>query len=263
MVLAQGDIVRRILQNWFFKWVLAPVAVLCALGWGYFQINYPTCTFRYKLTAEVMTPDGMKTGSSVIEVSYSHYPDSGGGQSANLNMTGEADYVDLGAGKNLFVLLTNRVSGRNNQNGDTSRNFDRAKGALDAFALPIKMFGLMWKFGQEPQLCHDFAVASRIQKPEIPFGSLPTLVTFSDINNPNSVKVVQPDQFEGEFGAGYKFLKAKIESSAENPQKNIEEILPWLERKRVEWESKFGFGVGDPIVTQLFYDSFKQPYRRG
>jgi len=88
---------------------LAPIVVL----WAFYQYEYPTCAFRYKLTAEIQTPDGMKTGSSVMEVSYSHNDSGGGtGQSADLHMIDEATYVDLGQGKNLFVLLTNRESGR-------------------------------------------------------------------------------------------------------------------------------------------------------
>jgi len=63
-------------------------AVLGGMGYFWYQSNYPTCTFRYKLTAEVNTPDGVKTGSSVIEVSYSHNGDWGGGQSADIGVKG-------------------------------------------------------------------------------------------------------------------------------------------------------------------------------
>ena len=96
---------RAFFQNRLVRWVLAPALVLSALGWGYFQINYPTCTFRYKLTAEVMTPDGLKTGSSVVEVSYTTQsaPLSQGGRFDSV--LGEATYVDLGDSKNLFVTL--------------------------------------------------------------------------------------------------------------------------------------------------------------
>jgi hypothetical protein len=246
-----------IFQNRFVKWVLAPVAVFGALGWAYFQYEYPTCTFRYKLTAEVMTPDGLKTGSSVLEVSYSHYPDAGGGESANLHMTGEATYVDLGQGKNLFVLLTNRESGRNDPNPNSSRTYELAKGALDAFALPIKMFGLTWTFGQEQELCKELVAASTIKKREVPFESLPTLVTFADIGDPKSVKVVQPDRFEVDFGVGYKFLSAKIEAASELPQKSIERVLTWLPEKKPK-DHSIWWSASDPLIDQLYYISFIQ-----
>ena len=97
---------RAFFQNRLVRWVLAPALVLSALGWGYFQINYPTCTFRYKLTAEVMTPDGLKTGSSVLEVSYHTGPHVLPDPNPRFDtLLGEAVYVDLGQGKNLFVTL--------------------------------------------------------------------------------------------------------------------------------------------------------------
>jgi len=254
----RGEMIRRILQNWFVKWVFAPVAVICALGWGYFQINYPTCTLRYKLTVDVMTPEGLKTGSSVIEVNYQRGGDWGGGPHGEPWATGEAVYVDLGQGKNLFVLLSNRESGRNDPVGDTSRNYDRAKGALDIFSLPIKMFGLSWTLGHESKLCQDFAAASSGIRPEVPFNNLPTLVTFRNLNDPKSVAVVQPDRFETDIDVGFKFLDAKIESTIDSPKNNIEAVLPWLPDEKVHWVKMAGIG-GKSLIDNLWYESFQAP----
>lgn len=81
-----------IIRSKFVRWVLAPIAVIWALGWAYMQHEYPTCTFRYKLTAEVQTPVGLKTGSSVVEVSYQRGGDWGGGTHAYDTLRGEATY---------------------------------------------------------------------------------------------------------------------------------------------------------------------------
>ena len=54
---------------------------------------------RYRLTAEVMTPDGPKTGSGVIQVSYaSEINLNGGGRRGSNSVVGEAIPVDLGQG---------------------------------------------------------------------------------------------------------------------------------------------------------------------
>ncbi len=240
------------------KWVLAPIAVIWFLGWAYIQINYPTCTFRYKLTAEVNTPEGVKTGSSVIEVSYSHNGDWGGGETPNLHMTGEAPYIDLGSGKNLFLMLTNRASGRN-----LSESFHRPEGALDAFKLPLKALDLHWEIGDQRSLIVQVQEARAKGLVNVPFENLPTLISFKDLTNPDSVQVVQPDGVSKIYGSLYALKNVTLEVTYEYPQSKIETTLPWLEQKRLEWENKFGFGVGDPILTQLFYDSFKQPYYRG
>ena len=64
--------------------------------------------YRYKLTAEVETPSGIKTGSSVIEIvvgmSGTIWPEGMRGGSAHVRH-GEAVAVDLAPGQTLFVLL--------------------------------------------------------------------------------------------------------------------------------------------------------------
>jgi hypothetical protein len=246
------------LNNLFVKWVLAPVAVLWALGWGYIQINYPSCTFRYKLTAEVMTPEGLKSGSSVVEVSYSNFASLSGVENLILNVKGEANYVDLGDGKNLFLLLTNRVSGRN-----LSESFQQPVGAMDALKLPLKTLNLHWNFGDQQALNAQLPAARAKGRVDVPFENLPTLVVFRNLAQPDSVEVIQPYGLSKIYGSGFQLKNVTIEITDQNNQDQIETILPWLEKKRIEWDNKFGFGIGDPILTQLFYDSFKQPYRRG
>jgi len=248
-----------ILNNRIVKWFLAYVIVFCGTGWAlwaYYQHEYPTCTFRYKLTAEVQTPDGVKTGSSVLEVSYSHNGDWGGGPHPALTLTGQATYIDLGSGKNLFLLLTNRDSGRNSQMDNRDGNFEHAGGALTAFSLPIKIFGLEWFYGQEPKLCSDLAIASASGPIVVPIGNLPTLVTFSDINDYTSVKVVQPSELETDIGMGYKLLDARIEAANEPVSHNIEQILTWWTTIKVKWIHR-GFAINDPLIFKLGYTAFR------
>ena len=142
---------RAFFQNRLVRWVLAPALVLSALGWGYVQINYPTCSFRYKLIAEVQTPDGLKTGSSVLEVTYSPQwgPLVQGGRYDTL--LGEATYVDLGHGKNLFMTLGTLDAAQSKESWDRPHtasslrepsDYEKMKWALDPLWLPIKIFKL-------------------------------------------------------------------------------------------------------------------------
>jgi hypothetical protein len=240
------------------KWVLAPVAVIWFLGWAYIQINYPTCTFRYKLTAEVNTPEGVKTGSSVIEVSYSHNGDWGGGETPNLNLSGEAVYVDLGAGKNLFVTLTNRESGREYSSpaGLHGMNFGNEEGAMDAFMLPLRTFGLAYHFGEERKLCREISEISSLEAKTAPIENLPTLVTFRSLSDPNSIAVVQPDKFETDFGAGYKFLNSKISVTTQTPTSGIERILRWLPEKKPK-DSMITIWNTGPLFERIHYYGFR------
>jgi hypothetical protein len=251
---------RVIFRNKFVRWVLTPLVVLFGLGWGYYQINYPTCTFRYKLTAEVNTPDGLKTGSSVIEVRYSHNGDYGGGESPDLNLNGEAVYVDLGAGKNLFVTLTTWGSARAVENGRRGRNFEGDLGPMNPFGLLLKVFGLTWKFGEERQLCRELSKLSLNTSKAASFENLPSLVTFGNISDPNSIAIVDPSNFYKSYGSGYFLKRVTITPSAEMLTKTIDQILVWLPAKKEEWlkHQDRAFMEG-PLINQIYYDGFKAP----
>ena len=231
--------VQRILNNWFVKWVLAPVAVLCALGWGYFQINYPTCTFRYKLTAEVMTPEGVKTGSSVIEVSYSSTGGPIGDWSAwrNDKVTGEAAAIDLGQGEKLFLLLGRNASGRPMKNwslpsGGSGINepsdYTKMDGALGPLWLPIKYYELGRKPSTESEMCHRAKQYFDNKPRKVDLNNLPTMISFKDLNEPLSAQLVDPNDLATTFGPGYALRTAEIEFTTEQSEPKIKQILPWL-----------------------------------
>lgn len=75
------------------------------LGWC--TIHDPTPTYRYRLTVEVETPEGLRTGSSVIEVDtrqtrFALNPSAAG---VSERVRGEAVAVDLPGRRTLFALL--------------------------------------------------------------------------------------------------------------------------------------------------------------
>ena len=200
------------------------VAVVCvALGiFALIKINYPTFTFRYKLTAEVMSPEGPKTGSGVIEVSYAHFYSPSGVPNLIRSVTGEALFIDLGSNKNFFVTLASRESGRNSNWQPSMPSFN---GALDALNLPIKVLNLNWPGGRSGE---EFAMAKQVEalkgsEPAIvPFAFLPTLVTFRNISDPDSVEVVQPDSFAKTFGPEYELVKVTLQVTDELPAEQRE-----------------------------------------
>jgi hypothetical protein len=78
------------------------VMSLCLAGCG------RTESYSYKLTMAVNTPDGIKRGSSVVEVMFYKvsFPERG----TMHKLRGEALYLDLGPGaRPLIALLTSRL----------------------------------------------------------------------------------------------------------------------------------------------------------
>jgi hypothetical protein len=203
--------------------ILAGLVAIVALAYGAFVYLNPTVTFNYRLTIEAMTPDGPKTGSGVIQVSYSSQcciP--GFGTRGQSRVTGEAVYVDLGRGKNLFVTLTDKDSGR--QRG----TFGDPDGAVSAQWLPTVVFRFNWNWGDERELARQLREAKTAKpKKNVPLLELPTVVTFHDLNDPKSVGVVDPRYISRVLGEGHEITGAFLEFTDEPPTERIESILPW------------------------------------
>jgi hypothetical protein len=51
------------------------------------------------------------------------------------------------------------------------------------------------------------------------------LVTFRNIDDPQSVEVVQPNNFSKTFGPGYELVKGTLQITDESPAEKIEGIL--------------------------------------
>lgn len=182
-----------------------------------------------------MTPDGLKSGSSVVEVSYQKslglLPDSRGKHVDSLR--GEAVYVDLGGGKNLFVTLGSLYSNRPSLGWlhvNPFREPDEYKkmsGSLDPIWLPIKLFRLGRSEGKELEMCTRVSSLYGSAPETVDLNNLPTLVTFTDLLRPETARAVNPYDLSTNFGVGYS-LVAKIEVSNAPITQTIETILPWL-----------------------------------
>ena len=90
---------------------LCSVLLLLLAGCDY------TTTFRYKLTLEVETPDGVKSGSSVIQETTTEVWIPARGVSSH--DVGEALYVDLGPGRRPLVALLTKTIPKNTFNTGT------------------------------------------------------------------------------------------------------------------------------------------------
>jgi hypothetical protein len=65
---------------------------------------YPIFSYRYRLSISIDTPEGPKSGSSIIEVRIGFFPEIGGRDHIK-KVYGEAVYIDLGHGQNVVALL--------------------------------------------------------------------------------------------------------------------------------------------------------------
>lgn len=177
--------------------------------------------YRYRLTVEVETPEGVKTGSSVIEVeqSLSRSTASPSKVGVQRKVRGEAVAVDLPNGKTLFALLR------------SENNVDWASYVYVYLATHEKGKPFI------DQLDNVLEVTGERTLPRMwpPVGFLdersayPMLVTFGDLGDPTSVLGVDPDDLAASFGEGVTLRRITVELTDAAVTSGISEQLEWLD----------------------------------
>lgn len=190
------------------------------VGW---KVLYPTYSYRFLMTVEINTPEGVKSGSSVIEVATIQYPRwiTLGANAENSHIKGESVTVDMGGGKYLFTVL------QNNTDVLAPRTFLNAE------------------FHARPTSAHAKKLSGMVgRKAEVSPAFIPTMVTFKDINDPLSVKLAYQvefstpshngseydikDNIEMLFGEGTSLKSVTLEITEDKVTTGIKTLLSWL-----------------------------------
>lgn len=178
--------------------------------------------YRYRLTVEVETPQGLATGSSVIEVEQSMGSTamSGFGQRISRRVRGEAVAVDLPDGRTLYALLR------------SENNIDWASYVMQMLAPDIE--GEAWEEVFDNVLLLEGRGPITLPRTWPAQGHLeertayPMLVTFRDLADPTSVEEVDPDDLAATFGEGVRLKRITAELTEDAVTQGIEERLRWL-----------------------------------
>lgn len=184
------------------------IVAAALLGWW---VLGPRNSWRYKMTVEVQTPEGVRTGYAVREVKYQP----GGGfwiaqGRPQWRARGEAVAIDLPGGRSLFALLIG--NDRNVNYG--ARIADLAlgeRGQINGWPRPVQLY----------PSAPDRAVFRNIDP-------LPMMVTFANPTDPATVEAVDPRNLTKNFGSGNVLKKIIIEIVNESITDSIENRLPWL-----------------------------------
>lgn len=176
-----------------------------------------TYTWNQKLTVTVDTPDGPKSGSSVVQVSATvGKPNILSQAVVSYKVSGEATVVDLGNGKYLFALLSS--------GGEFMPTEYWAAHCFQAQL--VKEFS----YGSEEKLSALFTKFKTFRGSCQMVGERqPLLVTFRDISDPKSVVQVKPDKLAEVFGQGFALKSISLEITEEAVGKgSIEKLLVWI-----------------------------------
>jgi hypothetical protein len=168
--------------------------LITAIAFVFVRSTTPKASLRYRMTVEVQTPGGPKSGSAVQELVLWRQrliplpgaggSDWGGGYSAY----GEAPFVDLGNGAVLFTTLHDR---------QYSYQHEITSVALKG----LHVFELRKRFPDS-----DTRILNELIKTK-PLNVLkrehyPMLAIFTDMTEPKSLVEVSPDNLAARFGPG-------------------------------------------------------------
>lgn len=177
---------------------------------GVFLSSCGDCEWNQKLTVTVDTPTGVKSSSSVMKMRLSNQrstfnpPEARG---VSFSLSGEAVVLELAPGRYLFALLKGVPS------------------------LGEQLYPKMDVIEAAKRLKNDKADGST--QVMLTPNHYPLLVTFSNINDPASIKRVDPANLEGTFGSGYRLNEITLTLTNEPVMKGqLEATLTWLDWPR-------------------------------
>jgi hypothetical protein len=212
--------------------LLGVLVAIAFVLYAVIAIAFPTHTHRYRITVEIDRPEGVRSGSTVIEVSKRdvRWVLIGRGN-YEYRVRGEALFIDLGAGRNVIGLLATGASASNIS--QMTSLFVEAYGHYrwdkDVWSGRTKLQGVV-----------------ELQPPLIP-----TLVTFLDLSDPATARIVyatgvvessdgrsgwrstprvMTDRVAELLGPGFRFKRALLEMVSEPPKQGMANRLPWWGR---------------------------------
>jgi hypothetical protein len=170
--------------------------------------------YRYKITVEVNTPEGVKTGFAVHEtlISKSNVDLGDISQKQNSETRGEAVVVDLLSGQTLFVLMPGEVSVINALDNAGTGGWDEKAIRIAQGSTP-----------KGPQIL-PFSAPQNYNKSK----EFPLFVKFEDVNDPKTAELVQPDNLSPSFGDGVKLKRVTVQVTDEDVTVGIGKRLGWL-----------------------------------
>lgn len=180
--------------------------------------------YSYRLTIEVETPEGIKTGSTIVTVSTykagkNSIPTPG---AISFRVTGEAAVIDLGSRGLLFALLRSEEE-------------------------PEWAPYLLMRLARQSELAGDEGyratfnnMINNTRPVEIPYyykirglsddyTAWPMFVYFKDMKRPETVTHLDPRDMSKEFGVGVKVKRIYAQITKDKPLHKIKEYLPWID----------------------------------
>jgi hypothetical protein len=215
-------------------WLVA-LAILVGLALvvvGYLWLSFYDIHVRYRLTIEVQDGDQIRTGSSVIDASYTIQPDYiWAGPNTHVEIDGYAPTVDLGEKGMLFLTFAS-MDLTPDQMWLFNKQLICAKDDMwclpfSAYYEPGTFIGPNTYSGWNAAL---YALLRHSGPRDVPFICLPLLARTLDVGGEHKLMPVSPGDLGASFGAGVQ-LKRVILQLTDEPVTPQPQIWPqWLKQ---------------------------------
>ncbi len=200
----------------------AMVLVGLGLAWT-FLFGFWTTSFHEKLTLTVSTPNGQKSASAVTAISstrefgvvYSALSGLTNGGTGSSKAWANAVALEIAPDRWLFTLVVQEDGASIHPLGSHGF-YDPAKG------IPLKNHR------------NETLQAALLENPpgtqiDLPRHVWPALVTFTDLADPLSMQLVNPDDLAASFGPGFSLAGLSLSlADAPSDSKLLHKLLPWL-----------------------------------
>jgi hypothetical protein len=229
---------------------------LIAMLWVCASLSLGSCahyhSYRYRLTVEVETPEGIKTGTGVSQCDFSsgtgNFLFAGGASGVSHS---EAIAIDLGQRGTVFVLLIKK------QGEQVKTEYVTGLPQIVMVRAGLARDGRKDNPQRYKQFTDFTREVSQVRgKIPLLISELPTIVRFRDINDPKTVEEVDPANMQATLGPGVKISRAWIEMTDDPATTGIEAKLPWVSG----WTSNLtGIPMDQhPKLREKFAYSFNQ-----
>jgi hypothetical protein len=211
-----------------------------------------THSYRYKLTLEVKVDSEIKRASNVVEISHvtKRFPE----QHTNVVVRGQALYLDLGPGRDPLIALLDSPL----KDSDSDKKFGsyEVSAWVDGNPAATLASDSRMKAGLAQ---NEFGMLVARGPKDLSPIDLPDLVTFSDINDPKTVRRVNPDNLAETLGKDVQWHRMTIEITSDPVSSGLEERLRWLSGYydlNLDGQQTRHFGAGASVANSISGSEF-------
>jgi hypothetical protein len=221
--------------------VILGIGTALTLGLLWYVVAFGPHRYRYRITVNVETPAGLRTGSAVREFTWQPTAQSFTGNRFTSKERGEAAAVHLRDGQTVFALLD-----------------------VNGFETILAGFGPASTLELEPLLdrvaatraVHTYPARNVLRARSLDY---PRFVRFRDTADPLTVEDVDPDNLEASFGSGVRLGQITVQITDDPVTASLLDSLPWLSTiPESRLDANYRGGSSPGLAQRLTHGDFRR-----